>query len=221
MPHHVSSRLRQHGPVQHALAQLLSGAHSVFATPSSAVFAVPVGKSMKTPFLRSTSLVGRPLSPVFELAVLANGQHLRGPMIRAESGQHPADKLIAFLTSPVSSCFFPSAFVTIEDGFAVTPRAEALMSRTHEIEFLANNFIIYHFSTAVILLERHDVSRRSTSEANILSKNLRTTISKISNLLNSQMTQRIGCLQLRLCRHTVWMEATRRLDSRCLSPTPG
>ncbi|UQC84826.1 uncharacterized protein CLUP02_10322 [Colletotrichum lupini] len=179
MPHHVSSRLRQHGPVQHALAQLLSGAHSVFAIPSSAVFAVPVGKSMKTPFLRSTSLVGRPLSPVFELAVLANGQHLRGPMIRAESGQHPADKLIAFLTSPVSSCFFPSAFVTIEDGFAVTPRAEALMSRTHEIEFLANNFIIYHFSTAVILLERNDVSRRSTSEANILSKNLRTTISKI------------------------------------------
>ncbi|KAK1465344.1 hypothetical protein CCUS01_07751 [Colletotrichum cuscutae] len=68
----TNSRLRQHGP-------LLSGAHSVFAISSSAVFAVPVGKSMKTPFLRSASL----------LAVLANGQH-------------PADKLIAFFTSPVS-----------------------------------------------------------------------------------------------------------------------
>lgn len=106
MPHHVSSRLRQHGPVQPALAQLLPGARSVFAIPSSAAVAVPVGKSTKTPFLRSASPVRRPRSLVCELAVPANGQRLRGPMISAESGQHPADKLIAFFTSPVSSCFF-------------------------------------------------------------------------------------------------------------------
>lgn len=106
MPHHVSSRLRQHGPVQPALAQLLSGACSVFAIPSSAAVAVPVGKSTKTPFLRSAFLVGRPRSLVFR--VDRNGQRSTFERTNGQRRIRPVSgrQTDCFFMPPVSTCFF-------------------------------------------------------------------------------------------------------------------